>query len=195
MLQALWSASSGMLAQQMAMDSISNNLANVNTYGYKKDRVDFEDLLYNQVKQPVTVGNNGKQATNKNQIQVGVGVRPAATKMLFEQGSLEQTGNNTDLALSGNAFFEILLPDGRKAYTRDGSFNIDANGNLVASNGYLSNAQNVGGGLLKFPGAEASKLIVDDQGRIFQETPFLNLEPYTFTSPPKQLFSLVWQHS
>lgn len=183
MLQALWSASSGMLAQQMSIDAVGNNLANVNTYGYKKSRVDFEDLIYNRVRQPVTVGNNGRQAANVNPVQVGSGVRAAATKMLFEQGNMEQTGNNTDLALSGNAFFEILLPDGRKAYTRDGSFNIDADGYLVASNGYLSNTRNTGGGLLKFPGAEASKLTIDGQGRIFHETPFINLEPYTFSSP------------
>lgn len=181
MLQALWSASSGMLAQQMSMDTVGNNLANINTYGYKKSRVDFEDLLYNQIRQPNMVTRAGQVVPNG--IQVGVGVRPAATKMLFEQGNLEQTGSSTDLALSGNGFFEIILPDGQRAYTRDGSFNVDADGYLVAANGYLSNMQAAEGGLLKFPGEDASKIMIDDQGVIYQQTPLTTLEPYTFTSP------------
>ncbi|MFA5881181.1 MAG: flagellar hook-basal body complex protein, partial [Eubacteriales bacterium] len=124
MLQALWSASAGMLAQQTSMDTVANNITNINTPGYKKNRVEFQDLLYNNIRGPGRQTRNGQIV--ENGIQIGTGTRPAATQMLLEEGELQLTGNPTDFAITGNAFFEVLLPDGSKAYTRDGSFNIDA---------------------------------------------------------------------
>lgn len=180
MLQALWSASSGMLAQQTAMDTVANNIANVNTPGYKKNRVDFQDLLYSQIRTPERVTITGQVV--QNGLQVGNGTRLAATQILFEQGSLQPTGNPTDFAISGDAFFEILLPDGRKAYTRDGSFKVDADGYLVTANGELVNMESADGGLVTFSQG-AGKINIDAQGKISQDTPLLQLEPYTFSSP------------
>lgn len=180
MLQALWSASSGMLAQQMSMDNISNNIANVNTPGYKGSRVEFQDLLYAQMRSPGRVTRSGQ--TQAAGIQIGHGSRPAATQLSFEQGPLEETGNATDLALSGNAFFEVLLPDGSKAYTRDGSFKIDADGFLVTGNGEVVNMETPDGGLLTFTEG-ASKIAFDDQGTVYRNKSILQLEQYSFSSP------------
>lgn len=180
MLQALWSASSGMLAQQMSMDTVANNIANVNTPGYKKTRVEFQDLLYSQMRSPDRVTRNGQVVSNG--IQVGNGTRAAATQMLFEQGSLQPTGNAGDLALTGNAFFEVLLPDGSKAYTRDGSFKVDADGYLVTGNGELVNMEAGDGGLLTFPEG-VSKINVNPEGIIFRDKQLLQVEQYTFATP------------
>lgn len=180
MLQALWSASSGMLAQQTAMDTVANNIANVNTPGYKKNRVDFQDLLYSQIRTPDRMTVAGQVV--QNGLQVGNGTRMAATQLLLEQGSLQPTGNPTDFAISGDAFFEILLPDGRKAYTRDGSFKVDADGYLVTANGELVNMESTDGGLVTFSQG-AGKINIDAQGKISQDTPLFQLEPYTFSSP------------
>ncbi|PKM82221.1 MAG: hypothetical protein CVU89_06150 [Firmicutes bacterium HGW-Firmicutes-14] len=180
MMQALWSASSGMLAQQTAMDNVANNLANVNTNGYKKSRTEFQDLLYSQVRDPGL--RTGRGQVVQNGVQVGTGTRPAATQMLFEQGSLQPTGNVHDFALFGNGFFEILLPDGSRAYTRDGSFKIDADGYMVTSEGYIVNMDTPDGGLVTFAG-ETSEVVIDKDGKIYQEKELLQLEPYTFTSP------------
>lgn len=180
MLQALWSASSGMLAQQMSMDNVSNNISNVNTPGYKGSRVEFQDLLYSQMRSPGRVTRSGQ--TLAAGIQIGHGSRPAATQLSFEQGPLEETGSPTDLALSGNAFFEVLLPDGSKAYTRDGSFKIDADGFLVSGNGEVVNMETPDNGLLTFTEG-ASKINFDDQGALFRNKSVLQLEQYSFTSP------------
>lgn len=134
MLRSLWTAASGMSGQQFNIDTISNNLANVNTTGYKKNRVDFEDLLYQ------TVRFAGTQVTAGAQIPVGIevghGVRPIATQKIFTPGSYRQTDNPLDLAIEGDGFFQILLPDGTVAYTRDGSFKRDGQGRVVTSDGF-----------------------------------------------------------
>ena len=134
MVRSLWTAASGMIGQQFNIDTISNNLSNVNTTGFKRNRADFEDLLYQ------THRNAGTPATEETLVPVGVqvghGVRPAATQKLFEQGALRQTGQVGDVAIEGEGFFRVLLPNGSFAYTRDGSFKIDATGQLVSSNGY-----------------------------------------------------------
>ncbi|MDX9698811.1 MAG: flagellar basal-body rod protein FlgG [Rhodocyclaceae bacterium] len=135
MIRSLWTASTGLNAQQTQLDVISNNLANVSTNGFKRQRAVFEDLLYQTMRQP------GAQQTQQNQIssglQIGTGVRPVATERLFSQGSLQQTGNALDLALQGNGFFQVEQPDGTIAYTRDGSFQLDNQGNIVTASGYL----------------------------------------------------------
>lgn len=134
MNQALWIAKTGLDAQQTRMSVVSNNLANVNTTGYKKGRAVFEDLIYQVCRQP------GAQFTQDNQLpsglMVGVGVRTVSTEKLFKQGNLIQTDNPLDIAIEGRGFFQILLPNGNLGYTRDGSFQINADGEVVMSNGY-----------------------------------------------------------
>jgi flagellar basal-body rod protein FlgG len=123
-----------MTGQQFNIDTISNNLANVNTTGFKLNRPDFEDLLYQTLR---LAGTPATEVTVvPTGIQVGHGVRPAATQKVFTQGSLQNTGNVTDLAIEGEGFFRVLLYDGTYGYTRDGAFKIDSNGQLVNSNGY-----------------------------------------------------------
>jgi flagellar basal-body rod protein FlgG len=134
MMRSLWTAASGMTAQQFNIDTISNNLSNVNTTGFKQNRTDFEDLLYQTLR---LAGTPATEVTVvPTGIQVGHGVRPAATQKIFTQGSLQATGNVTDLAIEGEGFFRALLYDGSYGYTRDGSFKIDSNGQFVTSNGY-----------------------------------------------------------
>ncbi len=134
MNQALWIAKTGLDAQQTRMAVVSNNLANVNTTGYKKGRAVFEDLIYQTVRQP------GAQATQDAQLpsglMLGVGVRTVSTEKLFGQGNLVQTENSLDIAVEGRGFFQILLPSGDIGYTRDGSFQINSDGEVVMSNGY-----------------------------------------------------------
>jgi flagellar basal-body rod protein FlgG len=134
MMRSLWTAASGMTGQQFNIDTISNNLANVNTTGFKLNRPDFEDLLYQTLR---LAGTPATEVTVvPTGIQVGHGVRPAATQKIFTQGSLQNTGNVTDLAIEGEGLFRVLLYDGSYGYTRDGAFKIDSNGQLVSSNGY-----------------------------------------------------------
>ncbi len=131
---ALWAAKTGLDAQQTRMAVISNNLANVNTTGYKRSRPVFEDLLYQNVRQ---VGAQTSQDTQyPTGMYLGTGVRIVATEKLYTQGSLQQTGGNFDMAIQGGGFFQLLLPDGSNAYTRDGSFQVDAQGQLVTASGY-----------------------------------------------------------
>jgi len=133
-MRSLWTAASGMTGQQFNIDTISNNLANVNTTGFKKNRPDFEDLLYQTMR---LAGTPATEVTVvPTGIQVGHGVKPAATQKIFTQGALQSTGNESDLALEGEGFFRVLLYDGTYGYTRDGSFKIDSNGQMVNSNGY-----------------------------------------------------------
>jgi flagellar basal-body rod protein FlgG len=131
---ALWAAKTGLDAQQTRMTVTSNNLANVNTTGYKKSRAVFEDLLYQNVKQ---VGASTSQDTQApTGLSLGTGVRVVATEKAYTQGNLTNTGNSLDVAISGRGFFQILLPDGTMGYTRDGSFQVNAQGELVTSSGY-----------------------------------------------------------
>jgi len=131
---ALWASKTGLDAQQTRMAVVSNNLANVNTTGYKRARPVFEDLLYQNVRQ---VGAQTSQDTQyPTGMYLGTGVRIVATEKLYTQGSLVQTGGNFDIAVQGRGFFQVLLPDGSNAYTRDGSFQIDSQGQLVTASGY-----------------------------------------------------------
>src|ERR1700722_4103333 len=131
---ALWAAKTGLDAQQTQMTVTANNLANVNTTGFKASRAVFEDLLYQNVKQ---VGGATSQNTQSpSGMSLGTGVRIVATEKLYTQGSLNQTGNALDLAIQGRGFFQVLMPDGSLGYTRDGSFQMNAQGQVVTSDGY-----------------------------------------------------------
>ncbi|TGD73138.1 flagellar basal-body rod protein FlgG [Mangrovimicrobium sediminis] len=134
MIKSLWTAKTGLEAQQVQMDVISNNLANVSTNGFKRSRAVFEDLLYQNVRQ--AGANSSSQDTLPSGLQVGTGVRPVATERLHTQGSLQSTGNSRDLAINGEGFFQVLMVDGSTAFTRDGSFQVDENGQLVTASGY-----------------------------------------------------------
>ncbi len=134
MSQSLWISKTGLDAQQTRMSTIANNLANVGTTGFKRSRAIFEDLVYQNVRQ---VGSQSSQDTLlPSGLQVGTGVRVVATEKLFTQGNLTKTDNSLDIAIQGRGFFEILLPDGSQAYTRDGSFQINDQGIVVTSTGY-----------------------------------------------------------
>lgn len=134
MIRSLWIAKTGLDAQQTQLDVISHNLANVSTNGYKRQRAVFEDLLYQNLRQP------GAQSTQQTQVpsglMLGVGVRPIATEHIHTQGSLQRTDNPLDVAINGQGFFQIQMPDGTLAYTRDGAFQRDSTGQLVTSSGY-----------------------------------------------------------
>jgi len=134
MLRSLWISKTGMEAQQLQLDNISNNLANVATNGYKKSHAVFQDLVYQNLRQAGAASSDQTQLPAG--LQVGLGVRPVATARDFTQGSLQQTGNTYDLALNGNGFFQVTMPDGTTAYTRDGTFKTDANGQIVTSEGH-----------------------------------------------------------
>ena len=133
MMRSLWSAATGMAAQQTNIDVIANNLANVNTVGFKASRVDFQDLVYQTYIEPGAAATEGTQVPTG--VQVGLGTRFAAVQRIYSPGEMRQTGNSLDLAIEGDGFFQILLPDGRTAYTRDGAFKLDGQGRLVNSNG------------------------------------------------------------
>lgn len=135
MIRSLWIAKTGLDAQQTQMDVISNNLANVGTTGFKRSRAVFEDLLYQTIRQP------GAQSSQQTQLpsglQLGTGVRPVSTERIHTQGNVQLTGNSKDVAIQGAGFFEVLMPDGSSAFTRDGSFQIDSQGQLVTSSGFV----------------------------------------------------------
>ncbi len=133
MVRSLWTAATGMNGQQANIDTVANNLANVNTTGFKKQRTEFEDLLYQTVR---TAGTPATEDTiTPVGVQMGHGVKVASTLRMFDQGSLQNTGNTSDVAIQGEGFFRVLQYDGSYAYTRDGSFKIDADRQLVTSNG------------------------------------------------------------
>ena len=136
---ALWAAKTGLDAQQTRMAVTANNLANVNTTGFKKGRAVFEDLLYQNVRQ---VGAAGTQDTQlPSGLSLGTGARVVATEKLHTQGNLQVTGNSLDMAINGRGFFQVLLPDGTTGYTRDGSFQVNAQGELVTSSGLRGAAE------------------------------------------------------
>ncbi|MDP2788326.1 MAG: flagellar basal-body rod protein FlgG [Pseudomonadota bacterium] len=134
MLRSLHIARTGLETQQTQLDVISNNLANVSTTGFKRGRAVFEDLLYQIIRQP------GAQSSQQTQLpsgfQLGVGSRTVATERIFQQGSLQQTSNSLDVAINGRGFFQVQMPDGGTAYSRDGSFQVDSQGTLVTASGY-----------------------------------------------------------
>lgn len=127
MMNSLYTAATGMSAMQMNVDTIANNLANVNTNAFKAGRMTFEDLLYQQV---------GDRQAARQGAQVGMGVAPAGTQIAFSQGDLHESANATDVAIEGQGFFQVAMPDGSIGYTRDGQLQIDANGQLVTRSGY-----------------------------------------------------------
>lgn len=135
-MKALSTASTGMLAQQLNIEVVSNNIANMNTTGFKRQRAEFQDLLYQNIER---VGANSSNAGTvvPSGIQVGVGVRAAGVYRITDQGSLQNTGNTYDIAVNGRGFFNIQLPDGQDAYTRAGSFQVDQTGQLVTPEGYV----------------------------------------------------------
>jgi flagellar basal-body rod protein FlgG len=134
MIRSLWIAKTGLDAQQTNLDVISNNLANVSTNGFKRARAVFEDLLYQTMRQP------GAQSSQQTQIpsglMIGTGVRPISTERIYTQGSLQRTEGPLDIAVNGNGFLQIQMPDGTLAYTRDGAFQLDSTGQVVTSSGY-----------------------------------------------------------
>jgi flagellar basal-body rod protein FlgG len=133
MINSLWISKTGMETQQMQLDIISNNLANVSTNGFKRANAVFEDLMYQNLRQ---VGSNtSEQSLLPTGLQIGLGVRAVATSRSFAQGNLQQSSNNLDVAIQGNGFFQVTMPDGTINYTRDGSFQVDAQGRLVTQNG------------------------------------------------------------
>jgi flagellar basal-body rod protein FlgG len=183
MVRSLWSAASGMIGQQSNIDTISNNLANVNTPGFKKVRADFEDLIYQ------TVRVAGTPATEDTvvpvPVQMGHGVKLAATQRQFLQGALQNTENISDLAIQGDGFFRIMLYDGTYGYTRDGSFKIDSNGQFVTSNGYKLMPE-----LVLPEGFIPDTLSVSQDGRVSVKVPGRDdpidvgqLELYRFPNP------------
>ena len=134
MIRSLWISKTGLDAQQTQMDVIANNLANVSTHAFKRSRAVFEDLLYQTLRQP------GAQSSGQTQLpsglQLGTGVRPVATERIFTQGNLQQSSNPLDIAIQGNGFFQVQMPDGTAAYTRDGAFQVNSQGQLVTASGF-----------------------------------------------------------
>ena len=133
MIRALYSAASGMTAQQLSVDTIAHNLANSNTNGFKARRTQFEDLLYQNFIQPGAAA--GSQTTVPSGLQVGSGTRPVANEVIFTQGNFQQTNNPLDMVIQGKGFFQIRRPSGQLAYTRDGGFQLDRDGNIVTALG------------------------------------------------------------
>ena len=134
MVRSLWTAASGMIGMQASIDTISNNLANVNTHGYKKQRADFEDLIYQTARLAGTPAT--EDTVTPVGVQMGHGVKLAATQRVFSQGSLQQTEVPTDMAIAGDGFFRVQMYDGSWAYTRNGNFKVDSDGRMVTNNGY-----------------------------------------------------------
>lgn len=130
MLRALWTAASGMSAQQLNVDTISNNLANVNTTAFKRQRVDYQDLFYQTLREP------GTEVGSPNGLEVGMGAYPVSTQKIFAEGELERTDTPLDMAIEGKGFFQVALADGTRAYTRSGTFRLDADGKIVTPDGY-----------------------------------------------------------
>ena len=134
MIRSLWTSATGMQAQALNLDVISNNLANVNTSGFKKSRAEFQDLLYETIKPAGTPSSQDTQVPTG--IQLGHGTRPSTVLKIFSQGNMENTQNELDLAIEGDGFFQIVLPNGETAYTRDGAFKLDSDGRIVNSDGF-----------------------------------------------------------
>jgi len=139
MIRALYSAASGMAAQEMNVDNIANNLSNANTVGYKARRAQFQDLMYQSVLQPGA--SSGQQTLIPAGLQLGLGTRPTSNEIIFTEGAFSETDNPLDLAIQGSGFFQIMQPNGELAYTRNGQFQLDKNGNIVNGQGYALQPQ------------------------------------------------------
>lgn len=183
MVRSLWTAATGMNGQQANIDTIANNLSNVNTTGFKKQRVEFEDLLYQTVK---TAGTPATEDTiTPVGVQMGHGVKVASTLRMFDQGSLQSTGVISDIAIQGEGFFRVLQYDGSYAYTRDGSFKIDADQQLVTSNGLKVIPE------ITFPeGYQQDTIAISQDGRVTVKVDNLDdpievglIELYRFQNP------------
>jgi flagellar basal-body rod protein FlgG len=180
MMRALYTSASGMQAQQYNIDTISNNVANVNTTGFRKNQARFQDLVYQQLRSPGTPV--GASVVPVGQ-EVGLGVKIGASEKLFTQGTLQATGNTLDMAIEGDGFFQIQLPDGTVGYTRDGSFKQDANGAVVTSDGYFLLPQ------ITVP-QNATQLTISQTGLVTAQVPGQNtpqnvgqLQLVRFTNP------------
>ncbi len=181
MIRSMYTAATGMEAQQLYMDVISNNLSNVNTTGFKRQKMEFQDLMYQTLREPGVRNPEGTMAPSG--IEVGLGVRMAASQRLFEQGSVNMTSNPLDVAIQGEGFFQISLPDGGTAYTRDGSFKLSADGTLVNSSGFFLEPHVV------IPEG-ASSLMISERGEVSvilpgdnQQTTIGQLELARFVNP------------
>lgn len=161
MMRALWTAGTGMVAQQGNIDNISNNLANVNTTGFKKTRLDFQDLMYQTIRQAGAA--SGQDTQIPTGLQMGHGVRQVATQKIYTQGNFQATGNSLDVAIEGDGFFQITMPDGTVAYTRDGAFKKDSQGRMCTSDGFLLEPQ------ITIP-QEATDFTISSEGRVTATT-------------------------
>jgi len=157
MSRALFTAATGMIAQQMNVDNIANNLANVNTTGFKKSKLEFQDLLYQQLRLAGATQAEGAQVPVE--LQIGYGTRPVATQRLFKQGNIVPTGNPMDVSIDGDGFLQLTLPDGSTAYTRDGALKLSAEGSIVTSDGYSLEPQ------ITIP-ADATAINISSNGEI-----------------------------
>lgn len=141
MLRALHTAATGMEAQQLKIDVVANNLANVNTTGFKKSRADFQELLYQTIRGPGVVASATAGTQVPTGIQVGLGVRTGSAHKMFTEGALKNTGNQLDIAIEGKGFFQIIRPNGEIGYSRAGNFKMDQEGRLATADGYLLEPQ------------------------------------------------------
>jgi flagellar basal-body rod protein FlgG len=165
MMRALYTAASGMEAQQYQMDTISNNLANVNTTGFRRNEARFQDLVYQELRAPGTPVGASVVPVGQD---VGLGVKVGSSEKIFTQGNLIQTGNALDVAIEGDGFFQVTMPDGTTAYTRDGSFKRDANGAMVTADGYFVQPQ------ITVP-QNAQQLSIGEDGTVTALVPGSNL--------------------
>jgi flagellar basal-body rod protein FlgG len=181
-MRSLWIAKTGMDAQQTQLDVISNNLANVGTTGFKHARVAFEDLLYQNLRQ--SGANSTQETVLPTGLQVGTGVVPVATETMFDQGNLQQTSNQFDLAINGSGFFQVQMPDGTTAYTRDGSFQVNANGQLVTASGFpVTPAITIPAGAQSVTVGQDGTVTVTLQGKVAPQT-VGTIQLATFINPP-----------
>jgi flagellar basal-body rod protein FlgG len=161
MMQSLYTAATGMSAQQLNIDTISNNLANVSTTGFKAQRVDFQDLIYKNLKPAGTP--TSPETNTPDGLQIGEGVMPVSTQRIFTEGAIQNTNNPLDILIQGNSgFFQVTLPNGETAYTRDGSFTQDGNGNIVTANGYFLDPP------IQLP-AETSSIQITSTGQVMAQ--------------------------
>ena len=181
MIRSLWIAKTGLEAQQTNLDVISNNLANVNTVGFNRARPVFEDLMYQTIRQP------GAQVGDANQLptglQLGTGVRTAATERIHSQGALNNTGNSLDIAIQGHGYFEVEMPDGTLAYTRNGQLQLDQNGQLVTAGGYpVQPPVNIPDNALQIEIARDGTVSVTQPGAVGQNVEVGQLQLATFVN-------------
>ncbi len=162
MIRSLYTAATGMEAMDFNMATISNNLANVNTTGFKRSRADFQDLMYQTLRMVGTLSEAGNQVPTG--IQLGLGVKPAAVQKIFLQGDFVQTQNELDIAISGKGFFQVTMPDGSIAYSRAGAFKLDNTGAVVTSDGYRLEPS------ITIP-TDATALSIDSTGGVFVTQP------------------------